>query len=62
MNEEEMRLCFALFAMLKMSWEKGEELEDAKDCWFIADKMLEARTLDEGGIVAIKKRRYVKKP
>ena len=61
MSDDDLRLCFAMFAMLKMSWHRGEEEADARDCWFIADKMLEARHADEEGIVAIKKRKYTKK-
>lgn len=61
MNDEDMRMCFAMFAMLKMSWHRGEEEADARDCWFIADKMLEARNADDEGIVAIKKRKYTRK-
>lgn len=62
MNDEDMRLCFAMFAMLKMAWHRGDEEADARDCWYIADKMLEAReATSEEGIVSIKKRRYVKK-
>jgi hypothetical protein len=57
MENEELRILFAAFAMLKMSWAKGEEEEDAKDCWFVADKMLEARNAaDDGGITTIRKR------
>jgi hypothetical protein len=61
MNDEDMRMCFAMFAMLKMSWHRGEEEADARDCWLVADKMLEARNADDEGIVAIKKRKYTRK-
>lgn len=62
MSEEDLRICFAMFAMLKMSWKRGEEDHDAQDCWFIADKMIAAMTPEEDeGIVAIKKRTYKKK-
>jgi hypothetical protein len=62
MNYEDMRLCFAMFAMLKMDWRRGDEAEDAKDCWFIADEMIKARYQDQDeGIAAIKKRPYKRK-
>jgi hypothetical protein len=64
MSDEDLRICFAMFAMLKMSWHRGDEDMDAKDCWFIADKMLEARNAEtsaDEGIVAIKKRKYTRK-
>lgn len=58
MNEEELRVLFAAFAMLKMAWHKGEEDEDAKDCWYLAEKMLTSRMQNiDGGIAAIKPRR-----
>ena len=64
MNDDDLRICFAMFAMLKMSWHRGDEDMDARDCWFIADKMLEARNTEsdvDEGIVAIKKRKYTRK-
>jgi hypothetical protein len=54
MNDEDLRDLFAAFAMMKMSWCRGEEENDASDCWFIADKMLEARKKQAAGIAAIK--------
>jgi hypothetical protein len=57
MDKAELRVLFASFAMLKMTWHRGEESDDAKDCWFIADKMIDAMDETEGGIVAIKKRK-----
>jgi len=62
MNDEDMRVCYAMFAMLKMDWRRGDEAEDAKDCWFIADEMIKARYQDQDeGIAAIKKRPYKRK-
>lgn len=62
MNDEDLRVCFAMFAMLKMDWRRGDEAEDAKDCWFIADEMIKARYPDQDeGIAAIKKRPYKRK-
>jgi len=54
-----LRHLYAMFAMMKMTWSKGEEKEDAEDCFVIADAMLEASESKpvEEGIVSIKKRR-----
>ncbi len=61
MNDSELRILFAAFAMLKMNWDQGEDLENARDCFAIADAMVEASRPsppeDALGIVAIKKRR-----
>jgi len=57
MNDEDLRDFFAAFAMFKMHWKKGEEDEDARDCFFLADKMLEARRKERLGIVTIAKRK-----
>ena len=62
MNYEEMRMCFAMFAMLKMNWRRGDEAEDAHDCWYIAEEMIKAQNFaHEDGIAAIKKRPYKRK-
>jgi hypothetical protein len=62
MSEEDMRMCFAMFAMLKVSWDRGEEENDARDCWRIADEMIKARHLDQDeGIASIRKRQYKRK-
>jgi hypothetical protein len=60
MNDSEMRILFAAFAMLKMTWERGSDLDNAKDCFAIADAMVDASKFspeDEVGIVAIKKKK-----
>ena len=56
MNENDLRDCFAMFAMLGFM-SRGSVWE-YKEAWDIADGMLEARKKenDEEGIVAIKKR------
>lgn len=61
MNEEDLRDCFAMFALAGAVM--AGKSRTAEDIWQIADEMLEARnkTKDEDGIVAIKKRRYVRK-
>jgi hypothetical protein len=61
MNENDLRDCFAMFAMVGL-FMKGIGLDDesAKQCWDAADRMLEARNKEdepEVGIVAVKKRR-----
>lgn len=62
MNDEDLRFCFAMFAMLKMDWKRGGEADDAKDCWFIADEMIKAKHADhDDGIASIKKRQYKRK-
>ena len=63
MNEEDLRDCFAMFALngiLSCNYDVGEE--PAVLAYKYADAMLEARSQsDEDGIVAIKKRKYVRK-
>ena len=56
MNEEDLRDCFAMFAIMKMAWEPGKDTENARDCYAIADALLEARKKEpETGIVAVKR-------
>ena len=62
MNDEDLRDCFAMFAMLGVI-SSGRDLDIAQ-VWDIAEKMLEARNKepeDDGGIATIKKRKYVRK-
>lgn len=47
MNEDDLLDLYALFAMLKMNWDKGEEQKDADDCYVIARAMLLARDRNE---------------
>ena len=62
MNDEDLRVCFAMFAMLKVSFDRGTEAHDAKDCWLIAEEMIKAQNFEpDGGIAAIKKRPYKRK-
>ena len=62
MNEEDLRDCFAMFAMLGIVMKHGTErdlLED--DAYLMADRMLEARKRkDEVGIAAVKRVRKTK--
>jgi hypothetical protein len=39
----DLRDYFACYAMQKITWKKGEEKEDAEDCYVIADAMMKAR-------------------
>jgi len=63
MNEEDLRDCFAMFALngiLSCNYDVGEE--PAVLAYKYADAMLEARNvLEEEGIAVIKKRKYVRK-
>lgn len=61
MNENDLRDCFAMFALNGLL--SRASVFDAKEVWEIADAMLEARNKIESddGIVAIKKRKYVRK-
>jgi hypothetical protein len=58
MNDEDLRDLFAGFAMLSKMW-ISPHLEDyAKDCYRIADAMLEAKyAVPEVGIATVKKRK-----
>lgn len=44
----ELRDYFAAKAMQKITWKKGEEAEDAEDCYVIADAMIKAREQHDG--------------
>ena len=61
MEDEDLRDLFAGFAMLSKMW-ISPHLEDyAKDCYRIADAMLEAKyAVPEVGIAAVKKPRNTK--
>jgi len=62
LNEDDLRDCFAMFAMLGIVTKYGTErelLED--DAYLMADRMLEARKRkDEVGIAAVKRVRKAK--
>ena len=58
MNEEDLRDCFAMFALNGLL--SRASVFDAKEVWEIADAMIEARKAEpeqEVGIVAVKSRR-----
>ena len=64
MNEQDLRDCFAMFAMCGLLMRGNNKLEQiASGAYALADEMLEARNKeeDDGGITTIKKRKYVRK-
>ena len=65
MNEEDLRDCFAMFALVGLCMrEEVAVLGSVPDMAYqVADGMLEARNAepDEEGIAVIKKRKYVRK-
>lgn len=66
MNEQDLRDCFAMFALVGLVMREGVGESMELDAWAIADKMLEARKKKEvvseveDGIVAIKPKRRSK--
>jgi hypothetical protein len=57
MNEQDLRDCFAMFAMMCRTFKDNKEF-DANMCYQIADAMLEARKpKEEVGITAVKRRK-----
>ena len=66
MNENDLRDCFAMFALNGLLTEARGDWNDgaiSELAYSLADAMLEARnkTKDDGGITTIKKRKYVRK-
>lgn len=66
MNEEDLRDCFAMFALCGLVMMNKEPYDDqavAELSYSLADSMLKARKAEpeEEGIVAIKKRKYERK-
>ena len=60
MNEQDLRDCFAMFALIRMSFGDTDIAysNGTEKCYRIADAMIEARKANpEEGIVAIKKRK-----
>ena len=62
MNDQDLRDCFAMFAMNGMLSNGFVDYSVAKTAYKMADEMLEARRVKEEpqGIVAIKKKRNMK--
>jgi hypothetical protein len=69
MSEEDLRDCFAMFALMRMSFNDAEIAyrNGAEKCYKIADAMLEARKPKEksdeedSGIASVAKRTYKRK-
>ena len=63
MNDEDLRDLFAGFAMLSKMWISPHLDDYAKDCYAIADAMIEAKYAQpEVGIAAVKKRKTKEQP
>lgn len=64
MNENDLRDCFAMFALMRISF--GDEHENytpgAERCYKIADAMMEARKAKEGEEAGIASVKRVRKP
>jgi hypothetical protein len=60
MNDEDLRDCFAMFAMNGMLSSGLRDYSIAKTAYKMADEMLEARKPNEEGLVAIKRKVKVK--
>jgi hypothetical protein len=61
MNDQDLRDCFAMFAMVGLFMKGiGLDEEGARQCYAAADAMLEARKPKEEGLVAIKRKVKVK--
>jgi hypothetical protein len=66
MNDEDLRDLFAAFAMVSKMWIAPNLADHAKDCYRIADAMLDAKYAEpvsepEMGITAIKRKRKTTK-
>jgi len=61
MNDQDLRDCFAMFAMVGIVIRGNilsNKADDAKEAWAMADHMLKARTpKEEVGITAVKRRK-----
>lgn len=59
MNDSDLRDCFAMFALMRMSFNDAEIAysNGAEKCYKIADAMMEARNPKEIGIKTVRKTR-----
>lgn len=60
MNDEDLRDLFAAFALISKAWIMPDLQSHARNCYAIADAMIEAKYADnvpEVGIAAVKKRK-----
>ena len=63
MNDEDLRDLFAAFALISKAWIMPDLQSHAKNCYAIADAMIEAKYADnvpEVGIATVKKPRKTK--
>jgi hypothetical protein len=65
MNDEDLRDLFAFGAMISKAWQAPNLEAHAKNCYAIADAMIEARYYEEPeepevGIAAVKRKRTTK--
>ena len=65
MNDEDLRDLFAAFAMISKAWIPPNLEDHAKNCYAIADAMIEAKYAEEEpepevGIAAVKRKRKTK--
>ena len=64
MNDEDLRDLFAAFAMISKAWIPPNLEDHAKNCYAIADAMIEAKYYEEPepevGIAAVKRKRKTK--
>jgi hypothetical protein len=57
MNDEDLRDLFAAFALISKAWIMPDLQSHAKNCYAIADAMIEAKyTKEEEGIASVVKR------
>ena len=61
MNENDLRDCFAMFAIMGIVMREGVSIGQELDAWSIADKMIATRHMltekEELGIASIRKRK-----
>ena len=61
MNENDLRDCFAMFAIMGIVMREGVSIGQELDAWAIADKMMATRHMltekEELGIASIRKRK-----
>lgn len=65
MNDEDLRDLFAAFAMISKAWIPPNLEDHARNCYAIADAMIEAKYAEEEpepevGIAAVKRKRKTK--
>lgn len=63
MNEQDLRDCFAMFAMLRIAMDGEKEMMEAsaERCWRMADAMLETRDRTSIGLPPVRARKTKEK-